>query len=100
MRNVFAAFDNTFFCGHSHIAGIHTATEYISPEIIDYRYELNGSDVVVNVGSVGQPRDQDSRACYVLLDGTAVQFVRLEYDMETTRRKLNDGGFGPTYWDI
>jgi len=37
----------------------------------------------VNVGSVGKPKDGDSRACYAVLDTSsiAVQFVRVEYDL-------------------
>ena len=37
---------------------------------------------IVNVGSVGQPRDGDPRLSYVLFDGQNVSFVRLEYDVE------------------
>ena len=45
---------------------------------------------MVNVGSVGQPRDNDPRACYVVLDDTActIEFRRVKYDNEKTRRKI------------
>jgi diadenosine tetraphosphatase ApaH/serine/threonine PP2A family protein phosphatase len=39
---------------------------------------------------VGQPRDGDWRACYVLLDGDVVRFRRVEYDVETTVRKVHE----------
>jgi len=42
----------------------------------------------VNVGSVGQPRDGDVRACYVLFDGKAVEYVRVAYDVEKTIAKI------------
>lgn len=42
-----------------------------------------------NVGSVGQPRDGDWRACYVLFDGDTIRFRRVEYDVETTVRKIH-----------
>jgi diadenosine tetraphosphatase ApaH/serine/threonine PP2A family protein phosphatase len=42
------------------------------------------------VGSVGQPRDGDWRASYVLVDEEAVYFRRVEYDVETTIRKIYD----------
>ena len=100
MQKAFGLFGGEFFCGHSHIAGIHTAGEYIAPDSIDYRYTLDGTDVIINVGSVGQPRDDDDRAAYVVVDGDVVRFVRIDYDIDTTLRKLRDGGFGPTYWDI
>ena len=41
-----------------------------------------------NVGSVGQPRDGDWRACYVLFDGKTIHFRRVEYDVETTVDKM------------
>jgi diadenosine tetraphosphatase ApaH/serine/threonine PP2A family protein phosphatase len=45
---------------------------------------------MINVGSVGQPRDNDPRACYVVLDTEArtVQYHRVPYDVETTRQKI------------
>jgi len=100
MARMFGRFDGVFFCGHSHIAGIHTVSEYIAPESIDYLYTMDSTDVVINVGSVGQPRDGDKRACYAIVDGDIVRFIRLDYDIDTTVRKLRDGGFGSTYWDI
>ena len=38
--------------------------------------------VFVNAGSVGKPKDGDPRACYVLLDGGAAAFRRVEYDVK------------------
>jgi diadenosine tetraphosphatase ApaH/serine/threonine PP2A family protein phosphatase len=49
----------------------------------------------VNVASVGQPRDGDARACYVVFDGSTVRFRRVEYDVATTMRKLNQIEFDP-----
>ena len=45
---------------------------------------------MVNVGSVGQPRDGDPRACYVILDDDLVQFRRIEYPFEETIAKIYD----------
>ena len=46
----------------------------------------------VNTGSVGRPKDGDPRAGYVVLvvteHGTAVEFVRVEYDVEATARAI------------
>ncbi len=45
--------------------------------------------VVVNPGSVGQPRDGDWRASYAVVgDDGSVQFFRVKYDVEATLRKL------------
>ncbi len=41
-----------------------------------------------NVGSVGQPRDRDPRACYVLLIDDQVTFRRVEYAIDTTVGKI------------
>ena len=48
------------------------------------------SDPISRVGSVGQPRDGDPRAGYVLVDGETVYFRRVDYDSETTIRKIHD----------
>jgi diadenosine tetraphosphatase ApaH/serine/threonine PP2A family protein phosphatase len=61
---------------------------FITPEECNYQYRLNDQRVMINVGSVGQPRDGDRRACYVILDEDLVIFRRLEYPCEETRRKI------------
>jgi predicted phosphodiesterase len=43
---------------------------------------------MVNVGSVGQPRDNDPRSSYVVLDGKEIEFRRIEYPFEITREKI------------
>jgi len=55
---------------------------YIKP---DSRY-------LINAGSVGQPRDQDPRAAYVLMDDESIEVVRVEYDIEATSRRMLDVG--------
>jgi diadenosine tetraphosphatase ApaH/serine/threonine PP2A family protein phosphatase len=44
---------------------------------------------IINIGSVGQPRDKDNRASYVYVEENKVHFVRLEYDFETTMKKIH-----------
>lgn len=63
--------------------------QFHSPDEIDYTYPLGGQKILCNVGSVGQPRDGDRRACYVLLDGDSIHFRRVEYDVETTVKKIH-----------
>jgi predicted phosphodiesterase len=48
----------------------------------------------INPGSVGQPRDQDPRAAYAVLDSDAgsIQFLRVEYDIARTQRQMRDFG--------
>jgi diadenosine tetraphosphatase ApaH/serine/threonine PP2A family protein phosphatase len=52
---------------------------------------------IVNVGSVGQPRDRDPRACFALLHEGAgeVEFVRVPYDIETAQQKIRDANLPP-----
>jgi diadenosine tetraphosphatase ApaH/serine/threonine PP2A family protein phosphatase len=48
----------------------------------------------VNVGAVGQPRDNNPRAAYVIYDtevGT-IELRRLDYDIATTQRKIREAG--------
>ncbi|MBC8077644.1 MAG: metallophosphoesterase family protein [Chloroflexales bacterium] len=57
--------------------------------------ELGEADrFFINPGSVGQPRDQDPRAAYALLDADAgtVHFQRVEYDIARTQRQMRDFG--------
>jgi diadenosine tetraphosphatase ApaH/serine/threonine PP2A family protein phosphatase len=85
------------FClsGHTHVPGVFVAPEtergrwdYISTDECDGFYRLDGRKSIVNVGSVGQPRDGNWRACYALIDGWDVSFRRVEYDVEATVAKI------------
>jgi len=53
-----------------------------------------GRKYFVNVGSIGQPRDRDPRACYVLYDvgRRMIQFRRLEYDIAAAQAKIREAG--------
>ena len=68
---------------------------FFSPEEINYEYRLAEQKAMINVGSVGQPRDGDPRACYVVLDDDVVRFRRVEYPFEETiREDLRHPGTG------
>jgi diadenosine tetraphosphatase ApaH/serine/threonine PP2A family protein phosphatase len=56
--------------------------------------ELDGARTLLNPGSVGQPRDGDPRAAYLLLDLDAqrASFLRVDYDIERTQREMRDAG--------
>ncbi|MEO0662592.1 MAG: metallophosphoesterase family protein [Planctomycetota bacterium] len=75
------------FIGHSHVPAVYFEDgAYFLPrgeEAIHGPYDLGDLEsvrAIVNVGSVGQPRDGDPRLSYVLFDGRNVTFVRVEYD--------------------
>lgn len=80
------------FLGHTHVPGIFLLDQgevhYIEPEE-GKRYAVNGHRAIVNVGSVGQPRDGDPRACWVLVreDGS-FSFRRVAYDIDVTASKI------------
>jgi len=49
---------------------------------------LGSQKALVNIGSVGQPRDTNPDACYVILDDKRVIFRRVEYDVDATIKKI------------
>jgi diadenosine tetraphosphatase ApaH/serine/threonine PP2A family protein phosphatase len=66
---LFQLFERYCVSGHTHIPGIFTeGHQFITPDEIAREYVLGEAKVILNVGSVGQPRDGDDRACYVILE--------------------------------
>ena len=91
MEKIFALVERHCFQGHTHIPGVFTEDlDFLVPSEIDYTYELTDRKALINVGSVGQPRDMDPRASYVVLDGNTVHFRRVDYPFDETRRKIHD----------
>jgi predicted phosphodiesterase len=89
MEALFERIPRYCFQGHTHLPGVFTTRgEFLSPEECGNQYRLSDTKVMVNVGSVGQPRDGDSRACYVILEDDLVTFRRLESPIEETIRKI------------
>ncbi|HZU36877.1 MAG TPA: metallophosphoesterase family protein [Gemmataceae bacterium] len=89
MERIFALVERYCFQGHTHVPGIFTEDlQFHSPEEVDYTYRLDGRKTLCNVGSIGQPRDGDWRACYVVLDGDTIHYRRVEYDIDTTVQKI------------
>jgi len=83
----------TCFCGHTHVPGVFVDDPYFEPpeELGEVpRYTLGDEKVIINVGSVGQPRDRDPRAAYVVVDGDQVEFVRVEYNIDVTAKRIRD----------
>lgn len=97
----FAAFTTRLcFVGHSHVPGVwslgSTGPTWL-PGAVEVDLE-HGRRYLVNVGSVGQPRDRDSRAAYALwsVEDGAVAIRRVPYDVDAARRKIVAGGL-PQY---
>jgi len=89
LHEIFDRFESVCFCGHSHVPGIWTEDMvYLTPQEVNYHYRLVKNKTIINVGSVGQPRDGDPRATYVLFDGERVIFRKLDYDVRATADKI------------
>jgi diadenosine tetraphosphatase ApaH/serine/threonine PP2A family protein phosphatase len=82
------------FVGHSHLCktfAVHPAGDV--SEVVATRFGIRrGYKYVVSVGSVGQPRDCDNRACFVTYDTDerVVEFHRVPYDIEAAAQKIFD----------
>ena len=91
------AYQKTGLCfyGHSHVPMVHrkSAAGIVRLEPKDIEVPL-GSRFLINVGSVGQPRDGDPRASYAIYDAKArmVRFRRLEYDVEAAMARVRAAG--------
>jgi diadenosine tetraphosphatase ApaH/serine/threonine PP2A family protein phosphatase len=94
MERIFALVDRYCFQGHTHVPGIFTEQvpedlyQFHSPEEVDHVYRLDERKMLCNVGSVGQPRDGNPQACYVLLSDDTIRYRRVDYDVETTIKKI------------
>lgn len=89
MERIFGLVDHYCFQGHTHIPGVFSEDyTFQTPEELGYTLPLEDRKVLVNVGSVGQPRDGDPRSSYVVLDESTVTFKRIPYDLEKTISKI------------
>ncbi len=85
------------FIGHSHIAGIYRKKGILTHT--DGPVELDPAEkYIINVGSVGQPRDGDPRSSFGIYDTeeNTVEIVRLEYNITEARQSIIDKGL-PDY---
>jgi len=94
--------DACFFVGHTHELQLvrQQEEEVVRLPLVEGTVEdFPARQVIVNAGSVGQPRERDKRAKYVLWDQRAHQLeVRfVPYDGEATARKILHLGFPDTY---
>ena len=99
----FAYFD-TAYClfGHTHIPvvyafdGLHnTCDAFMMPEYDPVPLEMER--LLINPGGVGQPRDGDPRASYVILDmeENTIEYRRVEYPIEETQQLMFSLGLPP-----
>lgn len=105
-KTIAALFDSAatdlYFLGHTH--SLQLVTGYkgticrrsLAEELVTLE---PGKKYIVNCGSVGQPRDGDNRAKYLIWDCLAAQLaVRfIPYDYKTTIKKITERGFPEAY---
>ena len=66
--NIFERFERLCFVGHTHVPGVFLeGPDFYSPDELDYKFELTDEKAIINVGSVGQPRDRDPRSSFVVV---------------------------------
>ena len=98
----------TFF-GHTHLQGgfvWNRARVETIPSFIAFQnpaaMELDPACAyLINPGSVGQPRDGDPRAAYVIYDSSRklLTYLRAEYDIEAAQRRIVEAGLPPVLAD-
>lgn len=89
-------YQNTQVCffGHTHVpVAFIRDTGVRGGTYSKFRVD-SGKKYFVNVGSVGQPRDGDPRAAYVIYDlpQQTIELRRLDYDIATAQRKIRAAG--------
>ena len=72
-----------FISGHTHVP---------------YIYERQ-KKIYCNPGSVGQPRDGDSRASFATFNGVKFKIHRIQYDIEKTQERMKIAGFSPYFYE-
>ena len=83
------------FTGHSHIACIFMqGGKVMSIQDGDILTLDKDRKCIINVGSVGQPRDRNPRAPYIIFNDETMtlHFKRVEYDWDTASRKIIEAG--------
>jgi predicted phosphodiesterase len=90
VRVLFERVKHICFVGHTHLPGVFLdEPDFYLPDELGNVYPIvEDEKAIINIGSVGQPRDGDNRASYVYVEDNEVNFVRLEYDFETTAKKI------------
>jgi len=109
LEDIFSRIEHVCFVGHTHLPGVFVERkeggrkvyEHLTPSELDADpatgdavYKVGSEKILVNVGSVGQPRDQDPRSCFVFVEddakgrALAIRFLRVPYDFRKTQEKI------------
>lgn len=100
LASIFSKIDHACLVGHTHVPGVFADDPefFYVEDMDDGIFVIGGTEkVIINPGSVGQPRDQDPRASYAILEtpgdervaaGSKVHFHRVEYPIQETVDKI------------
>jgi diadenosine tetraphosphatase ApaH/serine/threonine PP2A family protein phosphatase len=91
LTNEFDRFNHITFIGHSHLTTSFSLQPTTAIRLSEGDISIEPDQkYIITVGSVGQPRDFDSRCCCVVFDQKAwkVEYHRLEYDIESAATKI------------
>lgn len=86
--------------GHSHLCKAFALSADAVHEVVSESFELRpGWKYIVSVGSVGQPRDYDPRASYVVYDSESkvFEYKRIGYDVKASAEKIFNSDLEPNF---
>jgi diadenosine tetraphosphatase ApaH/serine/threonine PP2A family protein phosphatase len=95
MAQVFALVDRPCFVGHTHGPGVHRPDYRFTQATDEQREFALDGPCIVNVGSVGQPRDGDPRASFAVVTDGRAEIHRVPYDFRRTQAKILSAGLHP-----
>lgn len=93
LQRNFTATEKVVFVGHTHVPGVFLENPLRwgpAAQLENYYHYKKGEKVIVNVGSVGQPRDGDVRACYLEITKNELFWRRVEYDVEQVAARIKE----------
>jgi len=90
---IFSMVNRLCVVGHSHVpCCISENLELAGVRGESYEITLDSRKRIINIGSVGQPRDGDNRACFVTFNQETVHYNRVPYNYRRTMEKINKLG--------
>ncbi|GAB4139567.1 MAG: metallophosphoesterase family protein [Planctomycetota bacterium] len=96
LRQIMEMIDRPCFVGHTHWPGIHRKDlKFTQATDQENEFQIGAEPCIVNIGSVGQPRDGDPRASFAVVDRDRVQIHRVSYDYRKTQAKILAAGLHP-----
>jgi diadenosine tetraphosphatase ApaH/serine/threonine PP2A family protein phosphatase len=101
-RSMDTATERVCLFGHTHLPAIYTTDDDPATGsgngLAEDEFQLpQTGPALINVGSVGQPRDGDSRAAYGILDldRQTIQMRRVSYDIAAAQARIIEEGLPP-----